>query len=71
MAESTIVKDCRGIGRMVVICKVGIIDYLVSYWCGGSRDGGGKGKGRRGSEGKEKKREKKKRAGKIGGEKSK
>jgi hypothetical protein len=28
--EGAVVSDCRGIGRLEVMCKVGIIDYLVS-----------------------------------------
>jgi hypothetical protein len=26
----TVVRDCRSIGTMGVLCKVGIIDYLVN-----------------------------------------
>jgi hypothetical protein len=30
IGENPIVRDCRGVGRMGVICKVGIIDYSLS-----------------------------------------
>jgi hypothetical protein len=29
MEESAIVQNCRGIGRLVVMCKIGVIAYLV------------------------------------------
>jgi hypothetical protein len=45
--EDTIVRDCRGIGRMKIMCKVVIIDYSVSGLCGGGRDSGLE-RGRRG-----------------------
>jgi hypothetical protein len=35
VGENTIVRDCRVIGRMQVMCKVGIIDYSVSGEYGG------------------------------------
>jgi hypothetical protein len=51
MEKGTSVRDCRKKPRMGVMCKVGIIDYFVSGYCGGDRDSGGKG----GEEGKIKK----------------
>jgi hypothetical protein len=38
--ETAIVRDCRGIGRMGIMCKVSIIDYSVSCEFGGGRDSG-------------------------------
>jgi hypothetical protein len=47
VGEAAIVRDCRGIGRMEVMFKVGITDYIVSGSCGGGRDsvGGKEGRG--------------------------
>jgi hypothetical protein len=39
-----IVRDCRGIGRMGIMCKVGIVDYSVSGECGGGRSSEGRGR---------------------------
>jgi hypothetical protein len=64
VGEGAIVRCFGGIGRMDVTCKVGIIDYSVSGECGGGRDNGGKGKGRKRRKGEERK---KKREEKIGG----
>jgi hypothetical protein len=38
MGEGAIVRNCRQIGRMGKICKVGVIDYLVSSFCRGDRE---------------------------------
>jgi hypothetical protein len=51
MEKGTSVRDCRKKPRMGVMCKVAIIDYFVSGYCGGDKDSGGKG----GEEGKIKK----------------
>jgi hypothetical protein len=48
VGKGAIVRDCREVGRMVVMCKVGTIDYSVSGECGGGRDSRGKVKGQRG-----------------------
>jgi hypothetical protein len=45
--EGTVVRNCREIGRMRVIYKVGIIDYWLSGYCRGGRDSGGGRRGRR------------------------
>jgi hypothetical protein len=37
MGKGTIVRGCRGIRRMGVMCKVGIIDYSVSGQCEAGR----------------------------------
>jgi hypothetical protein len=42
VGEGAVVEDCRGIGRMGVMCKVGITDYSVSAEFGRGRDSGGK-----------------------------
>jgi hypothetical protein len=36
--EGAIIRDCRGIGRMRVMCEVVIIGYSVSGECGGGKD---------------------------------
>jgi hypothetical protein len=70
VGKGTIVRDCRGIEMMGIMCKVGIVDYPVSVKYGGGRDSRGKGGG--GEEGKQKKeREKRRREEKIGSEKRK
>jgi hypothetical protein len=64
VGEGAIVRDCRGIGRMRIICEVGITNYLVSGECGGSKDSvGGKQEedrkvGRKKEKSKEKRRKK-------------
>jgi hypothetical protein len=40
VGKGVVVRNCRGIGRMGVICKVGILDYSVSNYYGGDRDSG-------------------------------
>jgi hypothetical protein len=37
VGEGAIVRDCRGIGRMGIMCKVDIVDYSVSSECRGGR----------------------------------
>jgi hypothetical protein len=63
--------NCKGIGKMGVMNKVGITDYSVSGACGGIRCSGGK--VGRGEEGKEKKRgdNRRNKRKKIGGQKRK
>jgi hypothetical protein len=46
VGHSAFVRDCRGIGQMEVMCRVGIVDYSVSGGCGGSGGSGVKGRGR-------------------------
>jgi hypothetical protein len=43
-----IVRDLRGIGRMRIMRKVGIVDYSVSVECEGGKGSGEKGRGRGG-----------------------
>jgi hypothetical protein len=38
VGETAVVRNCRGIRKMEIICKVGIIDYLVSSYCRRGRD---------------------------------
>jgi hypothetical protein len=40
--EGAIARDCRGIGRICLTCKVDIIDHSVSGECGEGWDIGGK-----------------------------
>jgi hypothetical protein len=46
--ECAVVRDCRRIGWMGVMWKVGIIYYSVSGYCGGDRDNVGGRRMRRG-----------------------
>jgi hypothetical protein len=46
-----IMKECRGIRKMEIMYKVGIVKYSVSGECGGTKDIEGKGRGRRGWKG--------------------
>jgi hypothetical protein len=48
VGKGEFVRDCRGIGRMGVMCKIVTIDYSVSGECGGGSDSEGEGKGKRG-----------------------
>jgi hypothetical protein len=49
VGEVAVISDYRGIGRMGIMCKVGILDYSVSGEFGGGRDSEvEEGKGRRG-----------------------
>jgi hypothetical protein len=50
LKEGAVFRDCRGIRRMEVMCKVGIIDFSMHGKCARSRNS--EGKGRRGEEGK-------------------
>jgi hypothetical protein len=59
VGEGAIFRDCRGIGRMGVICKVCIVGYSASGECGGGRGSGVKDRGRREGKGKERRREQK------------
>jgi hypothetical protein len=61
--EDAIIRDCRRIETMGVMYKVGIIDYLVSGFCGGDRKMRGK-EGGEGEEDKEKEGKGKKEKGK-------
>jgi hypothetical protein len=45
VGKDAIIRDCRGIGRMGIVCKVGIIDHSVRSDCEGVRGCGGKGEG--------------------------
>jgi hypothetical protein len=65
MKQGTFARNCRGKGRMQVIYKVGIMDFLVSVENVGTVGG----KGRREEEGKEKKGERKEEKKKKLGEK--
>jgi hypothetical protein len=67
--ESVFVRDYRGIGRMGVTCKVGIVDYLLCDECERGRGSVVKVRVRRGGKVKERRREWKKREQYIGGEK--
>jgi hypothetical protein len=44
VGEDTCFRDCRGIGWMGVMCRVGTADYSVSGECGGGRGSGMKGR---------------------------
>jgi hypothetical protein len=57
VVESAFVRDCRGIGQMVAMCRLGKAAYSVSGGCGGGRDIGVKGKRKQGWEGGERRRE--------------
>jgi hypothetical protein len=35
--EGAFVRDCRGIGQMEVLCRVGIVDCSVSGECGSGK----------------------------------
>jgi hypothetical protein len=48
VGEDAVIRYCTGIVSMGVICKVGVIDYSVSSYCGGIRDSGGERLERRG-----------------------
>jgi hypothetical protein len=45
VGEGASVRDCRGIGRMGVMCIFGIVGYLASGECSRCRDSGVKGGG--------------------------
>jgi hypothetical protein len=47
VGEGIIVRDCRRIGRIDVMCNISLIDYSVNGECGGGRDSEGTGKVRR------------------------
>jgi hypothetical protein len=49
VGEGDLVRDCRGIGKMGIMCKFGIVDHSVSSEGGGGR--GSRVKGRRRREG--------------------
>jgi hypothetical protein len=57
VGEGAFVRNCRGIGTMVVLHKFGVADYSVSGSCGVDRGSGAKGRGWQGGEGGEKRRE--------------
>jgi hypothetical protein len=40
VGEGVFVRDCRGIGRMGVMCKFGLVDYSECGECGIGRDSG-------------------------------
>jgi hypothetical protein len=44
--ESAFVRNCRGIGQMGVMCRVGIVDYSGCGRCEGGRGTQVKGRGR-------------------------
>jgi hypothetical protein len=76
--EGAIVRDCRGIEKIGVMHKVGIIDHSVNGECEGGRDsgvgkvqGGDKGKQKKGENRRKEKKKVRRRERKVGQERAK
>jgi hypothetical protein len=54
--DGAFVRDCRGLGRMRIMCKFGIVDYKLSGEYEGSKGSEVKGRGRHGGESEERRR---------------